>query len=439
MVEKPGSNKKGEHKSAREKFLSLSLESTRKSYYPQLQKQLEVAKELAEKYRQIVEYAPAGIYEFDMEKMRFISVNDVMCEYTGYTKKEFLELDPSLLFAEESQKKFKELLNEVFAGNQNPEPVEYKIIGKNNRELWVLVNTRFFFENGLPFKATAVVHDLTTIRKAEEEKNRLEAQLQQAQKMEAERLERMVEERTHELEAAQEELVKKERLTVLGQITAIVSHELRNPLGVIRSSAFYLESKLSDIGEKSKKHLKRIEKQVGHCEAIVGELSEFTRERQADVVEGDLHAWLEEVLDQTTIPEQVNLVWELYPGLPMVSFDRDRLQRVMINLFNNAVQAVIERQERFKQEDELYRPQVKVATFMVENGVCIKVEDNGIGMDEKTAGQAFEPLFTTRARGTGLGLAIVKKIVEEHGGSVSLKSEPYRGTKVTVVVPYDRN
>jgi PAS domain S-box-containing protein len=225
MVEKPGSNKKGEHKSAREKFLSLSLESTRKSYYPQLQKQLEVAKELAEKYRQIVEYAPAGIYEFDMEKMRFISVNDVMCEYTGYTKKEFLELDPSLLFAEESQKKFKELLNEVFAGNQNPEPVEYKIIGKNNRELWVLVNTRFFFENGLPFKATAVVHDLTTIRKAEEEKNRLEAQLQQAQKMEAERLERMVEERTHELEAAQEELVKHEKLSVLGQLTATVSHE----------------------------------------------------------------------------------------------------------------------------------------------------------------------------------------------------------------------
>ncbi len=67
------------------------------------------------------------------------------------------------------------------------------------------------------------------------------------------------------------------------------------------------------------------------------------------------------------------------------------------------------------------------------------MEDNGIGMDEETGRQAFEPLFTTRARGTGLGLAIVKKVVEEHGGSVSLKSEPNRGTKVTVVVPYDRN
>ncbi len=78
---------------------------------------------------------------------------------------------------------------------------------------------------------------------------------------------------------------------------------------------------------------------------------------------------------------------------------------------------------------------MKLATSMVEDGVCIEVEDNGIGMDEETVKHAFEPLFTTRARGTGLGLAIVQKIVEEHGGSVSISSEPERGTKATVVIP----
>ena len=72
---------------------------------------------------------------------------------------------------------------------------------------------------------------------------------------------------------------------------------------------------------------------------------------------------------------------------------------------------------------------------MTEDGVCVEVEDNGIGMDAETVNQAFEPLFTTRARGTGLGLAIVQKIVEEHGGSVSLKGEPDRGTRVTVKIP----
>ncbi len=78
---------------------------------------------------------------------------------------------------------------------------------------------------------------------------------------------------------------------------------------------------------------------------------------------------------------------------------------------------------------------MKVATSMAEDGVYIEVEDNGIGMDEEMAARAFEPLFTTRARGTGLGLAIVQKIVEEHGGSVSISSEPNRGTKAIVMIP----
>ncbi len=92
-------------------------------------------------------------------------------------------------------------------------------------------------------------------------------------------------------------------------------------------------------------------------------------------------------------------------------------------------------QEGWKEAEGPYQPQVKLATLVVENGVSIEVEDNGIGMDEETAGHAFEPLFTTRARGTGLGLAIVEKIGEEHSGTVSFNSESNRGTKVTVVIP----
>lgn len=76
-----------------------------------------------------------------------------------------------------------------------------------------------------------------------------------------------------------------------------------------------------------------------------------------------------------------------------------------------------------------------MAAGNTEDGVVIEVEDNGVGMDEQTLREAFDPLFTTRARGTGLGLAIVRKIVEEHGGSVSLESEPNLGTKVTAILP----
>jgi len=251
----------------------------------------------------------------------------------------------------------------------------------------------------------------------------------------SEGLEEMVKERTHELEAAQDELVKHEKLSVLGQLTATVSHELRNPLAVIRSSSFYVESKLSDVDEKITKHLKRIEEQVGLCDSIIGDLFEYTRGRRSDMLEGELNPFLEEVLDGMTFPEPVQILREMAPDLPMVRFDRKKLQRVVNNLVTNAIQAVVVRQEGWKNEERSYQPQVKLATSVVDNGVSIEVEDNGTGMDEETAARVFEPLFTTRARGTGLGLAIVKKIVDEHGGSISLQSELDRGTKAIVAIP----
>ncbi len=248
-------------------------------------------------------------------------------------------------------------------------------------------------------------------------------------------LEEMVEQRTKELRDAQEELVKREKLSVLGRLTAIVSHDLRNPLGVIRSSVFYLNGRLDNVDEKTRKHLNRIEQQVGHCDSIVDELLEYTRVRSSEMVEGNINLWLEEILDQIETPQSVRLIRDLSPELPKTRFDRDKMRRVVINLVTNAVQAVRAREEGRKEEGGQYHPEVRVATSAVNNGVCIEVEDNGIGMDEETAAQVFEPLFTTRARGTGLGLAIVQKVVEEHGGTVSLHSEPDRGTKAAVVIP----
>jgi len=134
-------------------------------------------------------------------------------------------------------------------------------------------------------------------------------------------------------------------------------------------------------------------------------------------------------------PENVALVTEFSPDLPMVHFDMDKMHRVMFNLVNNALQAVTVRHDRLNEDKGPYQPRLKVSTLSADNEIRIEVEDNGIGMDDKTAMRAFEPLFTTLARGTGLGLAIVRKIVEEHGGHVSLNSIPNSGTKVTVVIP----
>jgi len=379
-----------------------------------------------EKYRGIFENSVEGIFQSTLDG-HFLSVNPAMARIHGYGSPEEMILNVTdigqQLYADsECREEFIRLLEQGSVKN-----FEAQLYRKDGSIIWVSLNARALYdERGKQDYLEGIVLDITERKKADE-----------ALKNYSERLEEMVKERTQELESAQEELVKHERLAVLGQLTGMVSHELRNPLGVICTSTFYLNNNLKDSDEKITKHLKRIEEQVGLCDSIVNELLEFTRGRRSEMVEADLNLWLKEVLDQITVPDQVSLARELSPGLPMLPFDRDKLQRVVINLVNNAVHAVIDRHERFKQEDELYQPQVKVATFMVEDGVCIEVEDNGIGMDEETAGQAFEPLFTTSARGTGLGLAIVKKIAEEHGGTVSIESEPDRGTKAIVEIPSD--
>ncbi|BCS53008.1 ATP-binding protein [Geobacter sp. SVR] len=248
-----------------------------------------------------------------------------------------------------------------------------------------------------------------------------------------EHLEEMVRERTADLEAAQEELIRREKLSVLGQLTATVSHELRNPLGVIRSSAFYLARRLHGTDEKVDKHIHRIEQQVTLSDSIVGDLLEYTRGSLSDTSEGDINVWLRELLEQLTPPEEICTLHESRLPLPPVRFDRDKMRRVVANLVENALHAVTARKE--KEKEEAYRPRVDIATSRTGDGVQIVVEDNGTGMDGETAAHAFEPLFTTRARGTGLGLAIVRKIVEEHDGTVSLSSQPGSGTRATVWLP----
>ena len=121
-----------------------------------------------ERYRQLLNHAPAGIYEVDFLRRTFVSVNDVMCEYTGYTKEELLSLSPFDILTAESKISFMERMTKVFSGEKVADTVEYKIKGKNGREFWVLLNTKLVYENGVPKGATAVVHDITERKLAEE-------------------------------------------------------------------------------------------------------------------------------------------------------------------------------------------------------------------------------------------------------------------------------
>ncbi len=385
----------------------------------------EALRESKERFRNLVETTSDWVWEVDQNGV-YTYVNPIVGELLGYDVDEVLGKTPFDFMPPREAERIGAYFESIVASQEPITNLENINVHKDGHLVYLETSgVPFFSPNGELLGYRGIDRDINERRLAEEEL-----------KKHRDHLEDLVKELTNELAATQEELVKHEKLSVLGQLTATVSHELRNPLGVIRSSTFYVESNLSDVDEKITKHLKRIDEQVGLCDSIIGDLMEYTQGRPSEMLERELNPFLEEVLAGMTFPEPVHMLREMAPDLPMVRFDREKLQRVMNNLVTNAIQAVVVRQEGWKEEEGPYQPQVKLATSLVEDGVCIEVEDNGAGMDEETAARVFEPLFTTRARGSGLGLSIVKKIVEEHGGTVSLDSGSDRGTKAIIVISH---
>jgi PAS domain S-box-containing protein len=134
----------------------------------------EALRESEGRYRQLFNHAPAGLYEVDFIQRKFLTVNDVMCEYTGYTKEEILSMTPFDWLTEEGKRLFMERMTRVLAGEKVPETVEFKIIGKGGKEFWVMLNSKLVYENGFPKGATVVVHNITERKQAEEALRRSE-------------------------------------------------------------------------------------------------------------------------------------------------------------------------------------------------------------------------------------------------------------------------
>ncbi len=247
-------------------------------------------------------------------------------------------------------------------------------------------------------------------------------------------LEQRVIARTAELKAAQEELLRTERLSALGQVTATVAHELRNPLGAIRNSVFLVGEKTQHRGLGLERMLARTERNISRCDRIVNELLDYTRKKTLTARPTPLDAWLADVLAEQTVPEGIALCEELgTPGLEL-AFDADRLRRAVINVFDNACQAMAEWHEREPGRDAL---SLTVQTRSSGGRAELRFIDTGPGMTPELLEKAFEPLFSTKGFGVGLGMPTIKQIMEQHGGGMDVSSEPGRGTTVVLWLPVE--
>jgi PAS domain S-box-containing protein len=218
-----------------------------------------------------------------------------------------------------------------------------------------------------------------------------------------------LEEKTRALEAAQEELVRKERLAVLGQLAGGVSHELRNPLGVIKNAVYYLNMVLPE-DLKVRKHLTIVEREITAADRIVTGLLDFARVTPSNRAAMDVNAMVREYLDRKPLPATVVPVLELADDLPPAMADAGQIELIFGNLMTNAVQAMPD------------GGTLTVETRVLDGEVRVAVSDTGIGIRPDDLAKIFEPLFTTKAKGIGLGLSVARRLAADNGATLSATS-----------------
>jgi signal transduction histidine kinase len=238
-------------------------------------------------------------------------------------------------------------------------------------------------------------------------------------------------------EAAESErtLRRSESLAAVGQATTQVAHEIRNPLGSIRLGVSMLRDSVSD--QDALNTIELVERGIKHLNKLVVDVTQFSRQKELERSTVDLHESLERSIDLVTerIAEKNTTVEKQFAPRSIVgNWDPYQLRQVFVNVIANAVDASQENSEVLI-STELLAPETNGDGQPPRGYARITIADHGRGMDKATRDRIFEPFFSTKKRGTGLGLAIVKQIVEQHGGRISVASEPGKGSQFRIDLP----
>ena len=242
-------------------------------------------------------------------------------------------------------------------------------------------------------------------------------------------LQRRVDARTRELQAAQDEIIRKERLAAMGQMASVVGHEIRNPLAVINNSIFYIKTKLTrahTLDEKISKHIVLVEGAIQNASSIINEILTYSRTRELKPQPVQLNHFVAETLANLPFPPNIQLVRRLDERNPTVNIDVEEMKQALRNLVMNAVDVMPQGGHVF------------VSTLLTDATMArIEVQDTGPGIQPDILDSIFMPFFTTKASGTGLGLAVVRKVMERHDGKVDVYSEVGRGSMFRLSLPLE--
>lgn len=245
-----------------------------------------------------------------------------------------------------------------------------------------------------------------------------------------ERLEVEVAKRTEELRLAQAKLVEQERLAAIGEFAATIVHEIRNPLTTVRMGLNFFQR--LDLSEPAQVRLDLALEEADRLERLLREILLYAKPQVLQLIEIDMNKFMQKLLEPLgNMPEALGHKLEFIPAIPdsKILGDEDKLKQVFINIVRNAYEAIA--------EGETVRLQIE--NFSETNQLCIQTQNGGNPISSDILSKMTMPFYTTKPSGTGLGLAITKRIVEAHGGELSIQSSATEGTTVSVILPLARH
>jgi len=227
-------------------------------------------------------------------------------------------------------------------------------------------------------------------------------------------------------------LYRTEELASIGELSAGIAHEIRNPLVAITTSVSLLQDE-PEISQEGQQLLDVVKEESDHLAAIVDDFLRFARPKKPDFQKEDINQLLRDVVKRHREWNEKPVKWvEGYADdLPFVSLDRHQIQQVITNLLLNGLDAV--------EEGGVLTIKTRKEKMRSRDFVRLTISDSGIGISEDELSKIFQPFFSTKVKGTGMGLAICRRIVNDHGGEIDVDSELDVGTHFSVVIPVRRN
>ncbi len=258
-----------------------------------------------------------------------------------------------------------------------------------------------------------------------------------------ETLSKKLEETNRDLRRAEAEARRAERLAALGQLSAGLAHEIRNPLGVIKGSAEMLSQKVAGSQPLVAELAGYISSEVNRLNALVVRFLDFARPSKLETRPERISEIVDHALESAaaSFPNaKVKIERQYAPGLPEIQADRQLCEQVFVNLITNALQAMEAQPGSLKGTPDgtlngMLRLSIAPEVSNGGPGVCVTVEDSGPGVPPELREQIFNPFFTSKKDGVGLGLSIVAKIVDDHRGTIRLDNDTTKGARFRVFFP----